>query len=248
MSAAICEIRIDPALRQRELPALVVSALLLPLVLFDGHVQRWEAGALLLAAALYTMWTVRASRRTSVVDRAQAQAAVLTDAAGIAGAAPKTGRARQALAALVGLLVLLAGSHFFERGATSLALEVGMSERTVGLTIVALGTSLPELVTSMIAAIRGHADIALGNVIGSNIFNVLVCLGFAVVAGHVAAPAAAFRGDLGVLLALTLFAVVSMKGPGPMKRWQGVTLALSYVGYMGYLAARSGFPSGRAAS
>lgn len=240
LSAAIREIHVDGGLRHRELPALVISALLLPLVLFDGRVQRWEAGLLLLAAAAYTAWTIGASRRTAVAAQAQSESAVLAEATEIAGGVAPAGRARQVLTALVGLLVLLVGSHVFVRGATSLALQVGMSERTVGLTIVALGTSLPELVTSVIAAIRGHADIAIGNVIGSNIFNVLVCLGCAAMAGQVAAPASAFAVDFVVLMALTLSAVVFMRGPQAMKRWQGAALTLSYLGYVVYLASLVG--------
>jgi cation:H+ antiporter len=237
LSALIREVRIDAALRSRELPALLCSAVLLPAVLFDGQVHRWEAGLLLLAALAYTIWTVRASRRATVLQQARQEGVVLAEASETAGGVAPTGRARQALTALLGLAILLVGSHMFVRGATSLALHVGMTERVVGLTIVALGTSLPELVTGIIAAIRGHSDIALGNVIGSNIFNVLVCLSCAAWAGPVAAPPSAFRTDLAVLAAITLFSVVCMRGNGPIRRWQGAALGASYACYTGYLVA-----------
>jgi Ca2+/Na+ antiporter len=94
---------------------------------------------------------------------------------------PATPRLRLVIIGLVGLAALVLGGDIFVRGAVGLAAAVGMSERVVGLTIVAVGTSLPELAASLVAAFRGHSDMAVGNIVGSNVFNVLLILGAAAI-------------------------------------------------------------------
>lgn len=228
--------RVDGALRRRELPVLLVTALLVPLVLGDGRVQAWEAAMLLAAALGYTFWMVRSARGKRVEAEAKKSAEVTADAADVAGApAPRVSRARHVVIALVGLGVLLLGGHLLVGAAASLARSWGMSERVVGLTIVAIGTSLPELATSVIAALKGHSDIAVGNVVGSNIFNVLLCLGAAGVAGHVGAPLSSVAVDIGVLVVMTLVGCVFLRTQRSMARWEGGVLLAIYVTFLGYL-------------
>jgi cation:H+ antiporter len=109
-----------------------------------------------------------------------------------------------------------------------------MSDRLVGLTIVAVGTSLPELAASVIAAARGHSDIAIGNVVGSNIFNVLLCLGAAAVAGDVSAPLRSVAVDVVALAAITLVAALFLLGK-TIARWQGGLLVAGYASFVAYL-------------
>lgn len=228
--------RVDGALKRREIPVMVAAALLVPLLLLDGRVARWEAAALLVAALGYTAWMVRSSRRAPELADARHAAEVTSEAADAAGAPDRRGgRARHVLIASVGLAVLLLGGHLFVDAASSLARSWGMSERLVGLTIVAVGTSLPELATSVIAAMKGHSDIAVGNVIGSNIFNVLLCLGAAGVAGDVGAPLSALRFDLGALIGMTALGAVFLRTERTMARWEGAVLLALYVGFLGYL-------------
>jgi cation:H+ antiporter len=111
-----------------------------------------------------------------------------------------------------------------------------MSERILGLTIVAIGTSLPELATSAIAAMRGHSDIAVGNVVGSNIFNVFLCLGAAGLAGEIAARPSALVVDLAVLGAMTLTGMIFMRTERVFRRWEGAVLLAGYAGFMAWLA------------
>jgi len=140
-------------------------------------VSRWEGGGLIVLALAYTAWMVHAARTAATVAHVTAHAATAGEAADAAGA-PKPGGTLRALAiAAAGLAILLVGGSLFVDGSVSVARALGMSDRLVGLTVVAIGTSLPELVTSVIAARRGHSDLAIGNVVGSNIFNVLLCLG-----------------------------------------------------------------------
>jgi cation:H+ antiporter len=131
----------------------------------------------------------------------------------------------------VGLAVLLVGGHLFVEGAVGLARRIGMTERVVGLTIVAVGTSLPELVTSVIAALRGHSDLAVGNVVGSNIFNVLLCLGLAALAGPVGAPLHSLRLDLGMFLLMTAAAGVFIRSERTVTRAEGAVALGLYVAF-----------------
>lgn len=221
---------VDGELRRRELPMLVVSALLVPVLLADGKVGPVEAAVLVAIAIAYTGWMVRTARLAAVRE-ASAETEIAAQAADAAGG-PKTGGAlRSAAVALAGLLVLLLGGSLFIEGAVSVASSLGMSDRLVGLTIVAVGTSLPELVTSLIAARRGHSDIAVGNVIGSNIFNVFLCLGAAALAGDVSAAVSAVWLDLVALLVMTALAALFIRTARTITRGEGAVLFALYVAF-----------------
>ncbi len=228
--------RVDGALRRRELPVLVASALALPLILADAEVSQLEGGLLVFSAIAFTVYLVRASRSTKDVVAAEATATATADAADAAGAPSSPGRLRSALIAGAGLVVLLIGGHYFVDSATRLALGIGVSERVVGLTVVAVGTSLPELATSVIAAVRGHSDIAVGNVVGSNIFNVLLCLGGAGLVGPLRDVSAAFALDLAVMAVMTVLAVVFMRTARSFARWEGGVLLAGYLAYVSWVA------------
>jgi cation:H+ antiporter len=226
-AALIRPARVDGALRQRELPVLVVSTAVIPLLLLDGSVRRWEAGGLLLVAVGYTAWMIRAARSAAAVATAKLDAKTAREAADAAGAPKPVGTPRAAATAAVGLAVLLVGGNLFVGGAVSVAHALGMSDRLVGLTIVAVGTSLPELVTSVIAAHRGHADLAVGNVVGSNIFNTFLCLGAAGLAGSVGAPLQTLVFDLAALVLMTGLAAVFIRSERSISRFEGgLSLAL----------------------
>jgi cation:H+ antiporter len=238
LSVVLRPARVDGALRRRELPLLLASTLALPLILLDGMVRVWEACLLLLVAAAYTAWTIRSSRSRAVLAEAFAQTAVTAEAADLGGAPAPRGRYRQVAVAAVGLAVLLVGGHLFVSAATTLARSWGMSERVVGLTIVAIGTSLPELATSLIAAARGHSDIAVGNVVGSNIFNVLLCLGAAGMFGSIATSPSALAFDLGVLTIMTIAGLVFMRTARSFRRWEGGILLITYLVFLIYLLSQ----------
>ncbi|MCC6521020.1 MAG: calcium/sodium antiporter [Polyangiaceae bacterium] len=229
---------VDGTLRRRELPVLVASTAILPLLLLDGSVSRWEAGGLLFIAAAYTAWMVRAARSASAVAVARVEVGMAGEAADLAGAPKPGGRLRAAVTAVVGLAVLLVGGTLFVDGAVSVAQALGMSERLVGLTIVAVGTSLPELVTSVIAARRGHSDLAVGNVVGSNIFNTFLCLGAAGMAGSVGAPLGAVAVDLVALGVMTGVAVVFIRTQRTISRVEGAVALLLFVAFTVLTVAR----------
>lgn len=238
-AALVRPARVDGALRQRELPVLVASTAAVPLVLLDGVVMRAEACVLLLVAAAYTAWMVRVARTGSAVADARAEASKAVDAADIAGAPKPVGAVHSAATAALGLAVMLVGGSFFVRGAVSVAHAWGMSDRLVGLTIVAVGTSLPELVTSVIAARRGHSDLAVGNVLGSNIFNTFLCLGAAGLAGTVSARLPTLGVELAALVVMTALAAVFIRSERTVSRIEGAIALALYGVFMAITVARS---------
>ena len=217
---------VDTSLRRRELPVLAASTVLLFLLLLDGVVTRWEGAGLLFLACLYTGWMIRATRRATVGRGAQPGMELPDSVVHLAGGAQARGLLRLSAKTVVGLSLLLLGGSWFVAGAVAAARELHMSERVVGLTIVAVGTSLPELVTSLVAVRRGHTDLALGNVFGSNIFNVLLCLGSAALVRSMAAPLTAVAVDLSALGFMTaLLAFFIWQGRSISRRMGACALA-----------------------
>ncbi len=230
VSALIRAPRVDRQVVVREVPVLVTTAALVLVVMLDGVVSGLEAGGLLGCAVAYTTWMVITSRRGSAADAAEVEA----DAAEAAGGDAETPRSRRMLVAMTvaGLGTLIGGGHFLVEGAVGVARAAGMSDQLIGLTIVAVGTSLPELATSVIAAMRGHGDIAVGNVVGSNIFNVLLILGASGVAGEIAAPLSALTFELAVLLAMTGVAALAMATRRTVGRAEAMLLLLGYIAFL----------------
>jgi cation:H+ antiporter len=240
VAAILAPATVDGALRTRELPMLVATTLVIPLLLIDGVVSNIEAGALLVAAVAYTGWMVWAARRPVTLEKAALDTAVIAAAADVAGApggaadgdGPPMGTAKAVVVGVVGLVVLLVGGTIFVDGAVDIARTFGMSDRLVGLTIVAVGTSLPELVSSVVAARRGHGDIAVGNVLGSNIFNVLLCLGSAGLAGTITATLESVAVELVFLGVMTLMAIVFMRTARIITRPEGAIALVCYAIFM----------------
>ncbi len=138
-----------------------------------------------------------------------------------------------ALLVIAGLALLVVGGELVVTNAASIAESFGVSSRVIGLTIVAVGTSLPELATAIVAALRKHADMVLGNVIGSNIFNLLLILGVASTVSPLEVTRATVVLDVPVMLALAAVCVPLMLGGRTIGRWTGGALVVSYVGYLG---------------
>jgi cation:H+ antiporter len=148
-------------------------------------------------------------------------------------------RLRLAGLTILGLVVLVAGGRILVGSAVRVALALGMSERIVGLTIVAVGTSLPELAASTVAALRGHGAIAVGNILGSNVFNILFVLGGAALARPVAVDFLDFSPDLICLVPLTIWTAFMLRRERSTARWEGLVLCTTYGAYL-ILLARSG--------
>jgi cation:H+ antiporter len=226
VTAAISPLVIDGQLIRRELPVMLITTLLIPLLVADGAVERWEALLLVAGAVAFTYITARFSRPDT-----ERFAQLEADAEAV-GAPRVTGKGRLAVIAFVGLVLLIAGGHFFVTGASAIAMAFGISERIVGLTVAAIGTSAPELAASVVAALRGHASMAVGNVIGSNIFNVVFVLGGVGVLRPIKGAVENFGFDVAVLVGITLLAMLFLRGARTMVRWEGVALLIAYAAYL----------------
>jgi cation:H+ antiporter len=213
------------------LPLLLLITLLAGGLLWDGVLSRVEAIGLLAGFFALIGWTVYAGLR----ERQDTLAAEMDQE--LAAHPMPLSRALFWLA--VGLVLLIVSSRILVWGAVSVAQALGVSDLIIGLTIVALGTSLPELAASVIAARKGEHDIAIGNVVGSNMFNLLAVVGIAgVIAPMPDVAAEVLSRDWATMLGLTvlLFAMAyGFRGQGRINRPEGLLLLLAYVAYTGYL-------------
>ncbi|MBE6895452.1 MAG: calcium/sodium antiporter [Ruminococcaceae bacterium] len=220
ISAAIVPLSVTKSTIRVEMPFLIGITVLLLLQGIDGTISLIDGIVLVAIFALYIAYLIIRTIRYS----AQTEDEEITTM--------KMSKAVPML--IIGMVLIVWGSNIAVEAATAIARIVGMSERTIGLTIVALGTSLPELVTSTAAALKGETDIAIGNIVGSNLFNILFVLGISALI--IPVPfAKAFAVDMifAIASAVFLFAVCKFKRQLP--RWSGFAMLAGYVGYMFYL-------------
>ncbi len=194
----------------------------------NGSVSRWEGVLLLGFIVGHTVWLVRAARREGRVGE---EAFAVVAAAGGAATA-------QAVAAVVlGLVALVFGARWLVDGATAVAAALGVSDRVIGLTLVAVGTSLPELATSVVAAARGRRDIAVGELVGSNLFNLAAVLGIAATTSPngIAVAGQALRVDLPVMVVSAMVCVPVFFTGFEISRREGLAFLATLTVYLGWV-------------
>lgn len=197
-------------------------------LLWWGAVERWMGVALLIGLAAYLTTAIRAGRRDTQVAAAYSGEAGLV----LPEVLEKRSGPWRAIAAIaIGLVALVVGANFLVNGATGLATAFGVPAAIIGVSVVAVGTSLPELATSVIAAWRRQTDIAIGNVIGSNIFNVLGILGASALVSPLAVPVRFATVEVWVLLAATAMLVWMVQTGARLVRWEAVVALLAYAAY-----------------
>lgn len=224
VTALITPIRTHARFIRREVPFMLGVAVVLLLLILTGGVSRL-AGALLFAGvALYLLVLLRGGEEEDVE-------AEFREEYGEAGESRRKSWLRLAL----GLLLLGGGAQLLVSGATGIARSMGVPELTIGLSLVAIGTSLPELFTSVVAATRREPDIALGNVVGSNVLNVLVVLGASAVARPFTVSGSAVGIDALVMLGLSLLLVPFLVSGLRLGRREASVLLVAYSGYLVYL-------------
>ncbi|MFB6263630.1 MAG: calcium/sodium antiporter, partial [Bradymonadaceae bacterium] len=234
VSALVAPLVVDSDLVRREVLAVLVVSLVVVGVSTAGEIGRLESAGLILALVIFT---VRAIRRGSGRFEAGVEIPGVSDPA----AEPSGSWKLQALAVVVALAPVVAGGRMFVSGATDLARSLGVQESVIGLTVVAFGTSLPELVTSVLATIRGHREIAVGNVVGSNLFNATGVLGLTGLVGQggVVVPPELFAFDLPVMVASAVVCLPVMATGNRIDRWEGGVFVVYYLGYVGYLCLQA---------
>lgn len=231
VAAVITPLVVHQKLIRLDVPIMIGTALLMLLLAVDGTISRLDGFALVALLMMYMTWSVRASRKETEAIKDE-----YTSAYG--EPAKKPMHPGLALGfVVVGLVALVVGAGWLVDGAVVLAKALGVGELLIGLTVVAVGTSLPELATSIVASLRGERDIAVGNVVGSNIFNVLGVLGASAAfspRGIAVAPAA-FRFDIPVMIAACIAALPIFFHGHRIARWEGALLLFHYVAYVMYL-------------
>ena len=228
ISAAITPLAVDQKLVRREVPLLIGLSIATWLMCLDGSVNRIEGLVLFGGAIAYTAWLIVESRRE--------KAEIIQEYAD-EFAEPKSNTLANLALIAVGLGLLVLGSRWLVDGAVAFARVLGVSELVIGLTVVAAGTSLPEVATSIVAAMRGERDIAVGNVVGSNLFNLMAVLGLAsaVSPNGVAAAAAAIAFDLPVMIGVSVACLPILFTGHRIDRWEGFLFLAYYLAYTGYL-------------
>ena len=224
VSALVAPIAVRASTVKKDMPiAVLAAAALTAFCCFDrsvAEISRFDAGILFVAFIAFMVYTVHLVRKGEVE-------AVDTNF-------KPMGMAKAIAMILLGLVCLVAGSELFVDGAKSIAKSLGVSDAVIGLTIVACGTSLPELATSVVAARKGRSAIAIGNVIGSNVFNILMIVGLTGLVRPMPIldiGVVDFSVLTGSILLLWLFTFTKLK----VERWEGAVLTAIFVGYMSYV-------------
>jgi len=234
MTSLVAPLIVSRQLIRLDVPIMIGASLVTYALAWDGALSRLD-GALLFALVIgYTLFLIISSRRANAAATADDEFA---KEFGLDAQPKPYASLINAGLVIVGLVLLVAGSNFLVEGAVSLARALGLSELVIGLTVIAIGTSLPELATSILAAIRGERDIAVGNIVGSNIFNLLCVLGLASLVSPeaigVAANALAF--DFPVMIAVALACLPIFFTGYSINRWEGLLFLAYYVAYTVYL-------------
>jgi len=226
VAALIVPLTVNRQLIRLDVPVMIIATIIVWLFCGNGVVGRGEGFALFLALPAYIGWLVWEARQAPADQGEGAEAT-------------KGGALRSIVFIVVGLAMLVLGSKWLVEGASSLARAWGVGELMIGLTIVAAGTSLPEVATSIIAAVRGERDIAVGNVVGSNIFNLLSVLGgAALLSGGVNVTGAALQFDVPFMAAVTLLCLPIFISGTEISRGEGFIFLAFYAGYLAFVVMR----------
>jgi cation:H+ antiporter len=236
-TALVAPLIVSRQLIRLDVPIMIGASLVVYALAWDGALSRLE-GALLFAGVIsYTAFLIISSRK----DKAAAEDDEFVKEFGLDEPAKPYAWAVNLGFLIAGLVLLVVGSNFLVEGAVSLARALGLSELVIGLTVIAIGTSLPELATSIIAAFKGERDIAVGNIVGSNIFNLLCVLGLASLVSpnpiSVAANALAF--DFPVMIAVAVACLPIFFAGYRINRWEGLLFLAYYLAYTVYLVLSS---------
>ena len=233
VAALITPLVVSQQLVRLDVPVMIGVSFLLGLLAFDGNVSRVEGILLCISGVVYTVFCLWQGRRET--------AAVTADHAAQghphSQPAPRHSWSMSITLIIAGLILLVLGAHWLVESAVALAQTLGMSELIIGLTIVAAGTSLPEVATSVVASLRRERDLAVGNVVGSNIFNILVVLGCAslVAPGGTDVAPAALRFDIPVLIAVAIACLPIFFTGNVIARWEGGLFLGYYIAYTLYV-------------
>lgn len=241
VSALIVPLRVSQQLIRFDVPLMVGLSVLVGLLALDRQIGRLDGLLLSTALICYTVWAIIKSRREQAAIKAEYEAEFGQEAS----RQTKASFVLNLLIVVAGLALLVLGSRWFVESAVQIARQLNVPELVIGLTIVSVGTSLPEVATSIMAAIRGERDIAVGNAVGSNIFNILAVLGISslVSPSGVAVSEAALRLDIPVMIAVAVACLPVFFTGHLIARWEGGLFFGYYIAYTAYLVTAAVMPS-----
>jgi cation:H+ antiporter len=227
-SALVTPLVVSRRLIWRDVPILIILSFTVFFLGLNGQIGRLGGGLLFTAGLIYTIYTIRASQRG---DEAK-----IDD-----GPRSSMGLSRATLLVTVGMGLLVLGAEWMVEAASAFARALGVSDLVVGLTVVAVGTSLPEAATSVVAALRGQRDMAVGNAVGSNIFNIVNVLGLTAMLapGGVPVPEPALRFDLPVMIAVAVACLPIFFAGHRIARWEGGIFVAYYAVYLLFLVLQA---------
>ena len=229
LSAVVRPLKIDMKLIYREMPIVVGISMLLYFMGWNGALSRLEGSILLIGILAYTCYVYRiALRESRTIEQEYEEFEEFI-------AARDKNIFKDIVFIVIGLGALVGGAHLLVHSATYFARVIGISELVIGLTVIAVCTSIPELATSMVAAIRKESDISVGNVLGSNIFNILAVLGIAAIIQPLRVNSASLRVDMPVMLFFSIFLIPIITWKFALTRGQGVLLLIGYGLYIFWL-------------
>lgn len=226
LSATITVLRVTPLSLRRDAVMVIVATLIFMVLALGGGLGRLDAAIFLLVLLAYLTWAYQ-TEKNSTVPSAELHQAEADEVQSV----PQT--VWWTVSAIVlGLLLLIGGSQVLLNGAIGIAQRFGVSEALIGLTLVAVGTSLPELTVSVMAALRKHADVAVGNVLGSNIFNLLAILGISALVEPLPLAQRIQSFDQWAMLGAAVLLVLFLLKKQQLTRLAGITFLLAYVAYV----------------
>ena len=226
LSAIVQPLKIDMKLIYREMPIMVGISMLLYFMGWNGTLSRMEGCVLLIGILAYTCYVYRVALKESSTIKQEFEEFI---------AARDKNIFKDILFIVIGLGALVGCAHLLVHSAIYFARVIGISELVIGLTVIAVGTSIPELATSMVAAIRKESDISVGNVLGSNIFNILAVLGIAAIIQPLRVNSASLCVDMPVMLFFSIFLIPIITWKFVLTRGQGALLLIWYGAYVFWL-------------
>lgn len=233
LSAIVAPLSVHLQIIRLELPILLVVSFVSYFLAMDGVLSRFD-GILLTAGLIVYTWT---TVRRGLKEGNSSQVELNIDGE-ILSQKKKTSTYLEVVRVAFGLLLLIVGADYFVSGSVEIARFFGVSELVIGLTIVAVGTSMPELMTSVVASYRGERDIAVGNIIGSNMFNLIGVLGISASIFPVSVAQQALAFDIPIMILCSLMCMPFFVG-STLSRWRGFNFLLCYIAYIVYLVMQS---------
>jgi len=218
VAAILVPLAVQKSVLRKEIPIMLGVSALLVLLSIDGEISQYDGALLLVGLGIFAVYTFRSAlkqREKNTDDSNSNKNNIFLKSIGLIG---------------IGIIVLYIGAILTVDNAVVIATELGLSEKIIGLTVIAIGTSLPELITSIIAIRKGHSDIGIGNIIGSNIYNILMIMGVGAALGGVLITADVYV-DYAIMIIFSLSLLIGLKIK-IINRTMGVILATGYVLYL----------------